>query len=740
MRTHQRFRTVYKKLISSYIVVLCFTIFTVSVIMHSYSSRLLKNEMINFGNEVILRIAESLDRQIFNCVETTWLECAVNDSSISNAISSGGDMSHYGYYNLYNDVVKLTSANNDTISNIDIYIGDRNVLVSSNGNRGIKFMENSNYTVPEDFELIVEKGEVGAGWFPVKDGSLCFYRTVPYIKGSNIPFKGYIAIYVNEAAIAGILKSEKAEEAYFSLVDADGEVLMSTDKVLPDEHTITEALSSKGRNYYSSAGGYIINAAKLSSTNITLIRMVPVSVFFNKLSNMRIILWSLCLLFVIIGLGISMLFARQIYNPIKHIVNNIRNFTELENDRHINEYSIIDGTISSLSDKINNLENEVVKNRELLKHKNVIALLAGNNIKDTELNFRFNNFVAAALMVKSIYDDNQDTLHKIVASLEKGSENVEFYYVATSKNRIDIVINYEDNKFSEAESIIGEISDYGSNDCEIVIALGSKCNVYGVAASYTDAVGCLPYKFFSQNNVLYANEFLYRELSDEKFSDGAIKAFKVALASGEEKTIYDCVDSLVAEILNSNCSYKQGRGRVYSIFSVFFNYVLEENNNPSYAVTENTFAELNRCTTVISFGEWIKNEIGEFLLADSEQPQITNNDMITAAKHIIEENIDKDISLTFVADKLYIAPSYLSRIFKNETGENFNSYITDRRLELARKLIIETNLSVNVITQKTGFNSATYLIKCFKKKYDQTPVNYKKNYIIQQNGGRNKEV
>ena len=109
--------------------------------------------------------------------------------------------------------------------------------------------------------------------------------------------------------------------------------------------------------------------------------------------------------------------------------------------------------------------------------------------------------------------------------------------------------------------------------------------------------------------------------------------------------------------------------------------------------------------------------------------------MIEAAKHIIEENIDKDISLTFVADRLYIAPSYLSRVFKNETGENFNSYITDRRLELARRLIIETNYSVNVITKKTGFNSATYLIKCFKKKYGQTPVNYKKNYIISQNGG-----
>lgn len=740
MRTHQRFRTVYKKLISSYIIVLCFTIITVSVIMHSYSSRLLKNEMINFGNEVILRIAESLDRQIFNCVETTWIECAVNDSSISNAISSGGDMTHYDYYTLYNDVVKLTSSNNDVISNIEIYISDRKVLVSSKGNGRIKFIENSADVVSEEFKLIVEKGEVGAGWFPANENLMCFYRTVPYIKGSTIPFKGYIAIYVKEEAIADILKSEQSEEAYFSLVDADGEVLMSTGEVLPDAQTIADILNLKERIYYSSTDGYIINAAKLSSTNINLIRMVPGSVYFNKLSNMRIILWSLCLLFVAMGFGISMLFARQIYNPIKHIVNNIRNFTELENDRHVNEYSIIDGTISSLSDKINNLENEVIQNRELLKHKNVIALLAGNSIKDTELNFRYRKFVAAAVLVRDAYNDTEDIMHKIIALLEKGSDNVDFYYVATSPSRIDVVANYAENEFAEVKAVFNGISDFGNQDCDIVVALGDKCDVESISVSYSDAVSCLPYKFFSQSNVLYSHEYLYRELSNEKFSDSAIKAFKSALASGNDKSIYDCVDSLVAEILSSNCSYKQGRGRVYSIFSVFFNYVLEENSNPSYAVTENTFAELNRCATVFSFGEWIKNEIGEFLLGSGERPPITNSDMITAAKHIIEENIDKDISLTFVADKLYIAPSYLSRIFKSETGENFNSYITDRRLELARKLIIETNLSVNVITQKTGFNSATYLIKCFKKKYDQTPVNYKKNYIIEQNGGRNKEV
>ena len=106
MRTFKRFQTVYKKLISSYIIVIFLTVIMVAVIMHSYSSRLLRDEMINFGSEVIARISETLDKQVFNRVERLWLECAVSDNKLSSAITNSGTLKHYDYYDIFTELTR----------------------------------------------------------------------------------------------------------------------------------------------------------------------------------------------------------------------------------------------------------------------------------------------------------------------------------------------------------------------------------------------------------------------------------------------------------------------------------------------------------------------------------------------------------------------------------------------------------------------------------------------------------
>ncbi len=723
MRTFKRFQTVYKKLISSYIIVIFLTVIMVAVIMHSYSSRLLRDEMINFGSEVIARISETLDKQVFNRVERLWLECAVSDNKLSSAITNSGTLKHYDYYDIFTELTRLKNQNSDIITGIDMYIGGRKVLISSSGNGNVKFTEYEPDSVPKEFRGIIEKGEVGGGWYISEEGALYFYRTVPYIADSKIPFRGYAAIYVNSDFIKNILSSEQTEEAYFSILDKNGNLLLSSGGAAPEEKTVKNILDKCQKNYCENADGYIVNAARMSSEGMYLVRMMPDSIFFNKLSHMKLILWGICALFALAGFGLSVIFARQIYNPIKRIVSNIQKFSESEDDRHINEYRIIDGAINSLSDKLNSLENEAAQGRELLKARHVLSLLSGENA-GAEIDFNYDGFCAAVIEPKPM----ECEMYEIEAALGAVSCDCNFYCAKISGGRLGVIANFKN--FRDAETVFETLPRFGA-----YVAVGGVCDADGLAVSYNDAVTCLQYKLFTDESVLYSSRWLYRELSDEKFGEAKIKAFKAALRNGSESAVYSAIDALTDEILNSECSYKQARNRMYSIFSVFFNFILEENKNPSYGVTESTYAELNRCENLSSFREWLKNEAGEYLLGAEDAPVVKTGDMIEAAKHIIEENIDKDISLTFVADRLYIAPSYLSRVFKNETGENFNSYITDRRLELARRLIIETNYSVNVITKKTGFNSATYLIKCFKKKYGQTPVNYKKNYIISQNGG-----
>ena len=153
---------------------------------------------------------------------------------------------------------------------------------------------------------------------------------------------------------------------------------------------------------------------------------------------MKLILWGICALFALAGFGLSVIFARQIYNPIKRIVSNIQKFSESEDDRHINEYRIIDGAINSLSDKLNSLENEAAQGRELLKARHVLSLLSGENA-GAEIDFDYDGFCAAVIEPKPV----ECEMYEIEAALGAVSCDCGFYCAKISGGRLGVIANFK---------------------------------------------------------------------------------------------------------------------------------------------------------------------------------------------------------------------------------------------------------------------------------------------------------
>ena len=93
---------------------------------------------------------------------------------------------------------------------------------------------------------------------------------------------------------------------------------------------------------------------------------------------------------------------------------------------------------------------------------------------------------------------------------------------------------------------------------------------------------------------------------------------------------------------------------------------------------------------------------------------------------IIEENYnDSSFSLMSAAEKLGISNSYLSRIFKKRTGENFLDYLLRFRIDRAKFLLETTSLSNGQIAEKVGFGEGRYFSQVFKKYCGTTPKRYR---------------
>ncbi|MFS0868629.1 helix-turn-helix domain-containing protein [Paenibacillus xylanilyticus] len=95
------------------------------------------------------------------------------------------------------------------------------------------------------------------------------------------------------------------------------------------------------------------------------------------------------------------------------------------------------------------------------------------------------------------------------------------------------------------------------------------------------------------------------------------------------------------------------------------------------------------------------------------------------ATELIDKYYAEDISLQSVASQINVNPSYLSRLFKQDKGENFISYLTRVRIDHAKAYLLSREMRVYEIADKVGYHNYTYFCKIFKKAVGYTPEEYR---------------
>lgn len=101
------------------------------------------------------------------------------------------------------------------------------------------------------------------------------------------------------------------------------------------------------------------------------------------------------------------------------------------------------------------------------------------------------------------------------------------------------------------------------------------------------------------------------------------------------------------------------------------------------------------------------------------------NGLVENAKAYILQNYQKDISLDEVSRIVNISPYYFSKIFKEDTGENFVEYLTGIRIAKAKELLDTTEYSMKEICSMIGYSDPNYFSRTFKKNVGVSPTEYK---------------
>ena len=279
------------------------------------------------------------------------------------------------------------------------------------------------------------------------------------------------------------------------------------------------------------------------------------------------------------------------------------------------------------------------------------------------------------------------------------------------------------NLINFSEYIIKKIKSH-VNDIDVSIGIGSFKNFDELNTSYKEALRAL--SFTKNNEVNHIKDIERFESKCESYPQDEIKKLIYVCSIGDEEDAVSIFDKIYSSIYSKvEGSFEKLRNSIFKIIMLFYkNIDISLFNKQSYT---SSISEFMKCSTSCELEAWCRNNIKDVCSDIKNEKERDTSKIIVKAKKYIYDNYDKDITLDEIAKVVSVSPYYFSRLFKEETNENYIDYLTSVRIKKAKYFMESLNMSVKEICYKIGYNDPNYFSRLFKKIEKITPTEYMKS-------------
>ncbi|RIX50502.1 response regulator [Paenibacillus nanensis] len=131
-----------------------------------------------------------------------------------------------------------------------------------------------------------------------------------------------------------------------------------------------------------------------------------------------------------------------------------------------------------------------------------------------------------------------------------------------------------------------------------------------------------------------------------------------------------------------------------------------------------------RFHTIAQLRSWINDAIAAYKACMTDRTQDSRTGLIQKVQEYVSNHL-ADASLQSIADHVYLNPSYLSKVYKLETGEGISEYLSRLKMEAAAHMLRSSSDKIYEIAAKVGYQKTSYFIKVFKDRYGITPQDFR---------------
>ena len=443
------------------------------------------------------------------------------------------------------------------------------------------------------------------------------------------------------------------------------------------------------------------------NTKYQYIISMPKEVFYSSGQNSMNFLLALIALLVIFSTIMAIWLAKNYYNSIANVENKNQ-----EISLELNTQCLI---VTELV--LKRLLNGSIRNPKKLDYYLNCANIVFDKKYYIVITFLFNNCF--------VTDDQYEALIFYIKS--KNTNNMNFYPVKIhEENQVAVIVNFEDNE----ESKLAIIEDYynyvlQANIEHFEIGCGGTYeSPINISNSFVESVVAVSERINKQMGNCYIFEnapvteegFAYPHIEEavilQSIKNGNPNTAITSLANIFKNIKYIAVSDLILKCLYYNVVNMIVKIASEVGFPLKLREVSELSGYDSLEMLQQKIEEIirNLSKNVIEFNE-----------------HQANSTKLKVIQYVQKNYTDSELSLDKLASEFNLSYTYASKIFKDETGQNFLPYVTQLRFNFIKKMVIESNTPIKDIIIQAGYLDVANFMRKFKKSEGITLGQYRQN-------------
>jgi len=586
-------------------------------------------------------------------------------------------------------------------------------------------------------------------------------RVIPFIVKSYV--NSHDAVVVTNLSERNLLKlfTENTifRESEFFVIDENRQLMLSSNPEWVDEHSLEQldiAFDNHDKNYREIRIGdkkYLLAYVNSERYGWKYYSLTPLSALDQEARSTFQFIVAISATFLILGVLFSFIFSIKIYNPIRKISEIVNGFEELDESVHYkNDFEYIGMNIKQMHDKSTQIKKHSMQiSREFLDYTFYDVFMGRpaepdtlnilNNILKNE--WRFSGDLYACLNVwfqfsEAFYQEVQDTDRLIILSKLKNVVNAlsrEYArsYVQEYNDLLFVcVVNADEgNEKGVLDGIIKNIYATFSFDfkyCRIFIGSGRYYReLSDLRHSFNEAMTALQRRNENEKfQVIYAeaikveNSFLYSSQEENQLIH--------AVNSGDLNAVSNNVRLIMEKNQKNSASYHAMNGLYNEMIRTGYKLMTVKGMHHEHISMEATPYNTSPDKLVIRDEEQYEKLMAFYtrmIEAEKDQDHHLSSIVITTMDYI-QTHLEHDLYLEKISAQMGISTKYMSKIFKEQTGNNLTDYISLLRISKAKQLLIECDFSINEVAEKVGIFNRTTFLRTFKKYEGISPLEFKK--------------